>query len=53
MNGWLGREMLPLVIFTVCFIVGFAAIWLTVYFLTKKSTERMNLKLAQESALTN
>ena len=53
MNGWLGREILPLVIFTVCFVVGFAAIWLAVYFLTKKSTERMNLRLAQENALIN
>jgi hypothetical protein len=46
MNGWLGREMLPLVIFTVCFIVGFAAIWLTVYFSTKNSANRINERLS-------
>ena len=45
MNGWLGREMLPLVIFTVCFVVGFAAIWLTVYFSTKNSADKINERL--------
>lgn len=42
MNGWLGREIISLVVFTACFIVGFAAIWLAVYFTTKKSTDEIN-----------
>jgi hypothetical protein len=50
MNGWLNNEITPFVIFTVCFAVGFAAIWSTVYLLTKRSAERMNSRLAAMQA---
>ena len=51
MNGWLGKEITPLLVFTSCFAVGFAVIWITVYCVTKKSTEEINDKLVaiQES----
>lgn len=45
MNGWLGKEVTSLLIFTSCFIVGFAIIWLAVYFTTKRSAEKINSKL--------
>lgn len=46
MNGWLNNEITPFVIFTVCFVVGFAGIWCAVYLLTKRSAEKMNSRLA-------
>ena len=46
MNGWLNNEIRPFVIFTVCFVVGFAVIWGAVYLLTKRSAEKMNSRLA-------
>ena len=46
MNGWLGKELTPFLVFTLCFAAGFAVIWITVYFTTKKSTDKINDKLA-------
>lgn len=46
MNGWLKKE--SVLIFTVCFFVGYAIIWLGIYFLTKKKTDQLNSKLAQK-----
>ena len=47
MNGWLKSSFISLAIFTACFVVGFALIWLIIYFTTKKSAERMNEKLGE------
>lgn len=46
MNGWLKRE--NILIFSICMIGGYAAIWTVIYFLTKKKTDQLNLKLAQK-----
>lgn len=46
MNGWLGDGAEPITIFTVCFIVGFALIWLIVYLTTKRSAEKINDKFS-------
>ena len=46
MNGWLDGGITPLIIFTLCFAVGFAIIWCAVYFTTKKSAEKINSQLA-------
>ena len=46
MNGWLKKE--GVLIFTVCFFIGYVIIWLGIYFLTKKKTDLLNSKLAQK-----
>ena len=46
-NDWLKLEMIPFLVFTACFILGFIIIWGIVYFSTKKSTNRLNKKLAE------
>ncbi|MBQ3490485.1 MAG: DUF3021 domain-containing protein [Clostridia bacterium] len=46
MNGWLKRE--GMLLFTVCFFIGYGIIWLGIYFLTKKKTDQLNSKLAQK-----
>ena len=42
MNGWLKDGAKSLIVFTVCFVVGFAVIWIVIYFTTKRSTEKIN-----------
>ena len=45
LNGWLADGIVPILIFTAIFIVGFVAIWLIVYFATKCATNKLNKKL--------
>ncbi|MBQ8210120.1 MAG: DUF3021 domain-containing protein [Clostridia bacterium] len=44
-NGWLKRQLVPVLIFTAVFIVGYAVIWLIIYRCTKIQTDRINKKL--------
>lgn len=44
-NGWLQSQLVPILIFTAVFIVGYALIWLIVYVSTKSGTEQINRKL--------
>lgn len=45
-NGWLKEGVMPFVIFTSCFFVGFALVWLIIYLTTKKSTDEVNSVLS-------
>lgn len=45
-NGWLEGGVVPFVIFTSCFFVGFALIWLIIYLTTKKSADEINMALS-------
>lgn len=49
-NGWLADGIVPFVIFTACFFAGFAIIWLIVYLITKKKTDRLNKMLEKNQA---
>ena len=42
MNGWIKDGAKSLIVFTVCFVVGFAVIWIVIYFTTKRSAEKIN-----------
>ena len=44
-NGWLKRQLIPILIFTTVFIVGYAIIWLCIYMHTKAKTQRINRML--------
>ena len=46
-NGWIKADITVFVVFTVCFFFGFAMIWAIIYFCTKKSTDRLNTRLAE------
>ena len=46
-NNWMEAKVTPLLVFTGCFLLGFGLIWMTVYWLTKKSADRLNKKLAE------
>lgn len=44
-NGWLKQQLLPVLIFTGVFLVGYAAIWLCIWAVTKAKTDGINRKL--------
>lgn len=41
-NGWLQNSLIPILAFTGIFIVGYALIWLIIYFVEKAKTEKLN-----------
>ncbi len=45
LNGWLKHQLVPILIFTVVFVAGYAVIWLLIYSFTKSGTEQLNHKL--------
>lgn len=46
-NGWLKRQLIPVLIFTIAFILGYAVIWLIIYSVTKAKTDSLNQKLTR------
>ena len=51
-NDWLDFGIVPFIVFTAIFIVGYAVIWTIVYTITKKHTTKINkiLQKKQENA---
>ena len=47
-NGWLESGLIPMIVFSVIFAVGYFVIWAVVYAIVKRSTARVNLALAQK-----
>ena len=45
LNGWLQSQLIPILIFTGVFVVGYAVIWGIIYFATKRTTDSLNRKL--------
>ena len=44
-NGWIKNSFMPLVIFTVIFIVGFALVWIIIYAVNKNAARKLNESL--------
>ena len=44
-NGWLQQQLFAIGIFTACFIIGYAIIWLLIYLLTKANTTKLSQEL--------
>ena len=42
LNGWLLGQLMPILVFTGIFVAGYAVIWLIIYCVTKRKTEKMN-----------
>ena len=51
LNDWLDFGMIPIMVFTAIFIVGYLAIWAIIYTIMKRSTNRIN-KLLKEKQMT-
>lgn len=45
LNGWLLRQLVPILIFTSIFIAGYAIIWLIIYSVIKANTKKLNKQL--------
>ncbi|MBQ8227381.1 MAG: DUF3021 domain-containing protein [Clostridia bacterium] len=45
LNGWLKSQAVAIAIFSGCFVAGYLIIWLIVYNVTKKSTDKLNSRL--------
>ena len=44
-NGWLQSSLKPIMIFTICFVLGYLIIWAIVFVVTRKCTEKLNESL--------
>ncbi|MGN1420403.1 MAG: DUF3021 domain-containing protein [Eubacterium sp.] len=51
LNDWLDWGVIPIVVFSAIFIVGYVLIWAIIYSITKRRTEKLNemLKTQQEN----
>lgn len=47
-NGWLKHQLLPIVIFTIVFILGYAVIWLIIYMSIRTKTQALNALLRDQ-----
>lgn len=41
-NNWLKDGLVPFLVFTVIFIIGYALVWLVIYIITKCGTDKVN-----------
>ena len=41
-NGWLQRKLMPILVFSVIFVTGYALIWLFIYLFNKQKTKKIN-----------
>ncbi len=48
LNDWLERGWLPILVFSVIFVVGYFAIWAVVYCVIRKNIAKLNEKLKQK-----
>ena len=44
-NGWLQRQLKPILVFSAVFLAGYALIWLFIYLFNKNRTNRINMNL--------
>ena len=44
-NDWLEEGMIPFLIFTAIFVVGFALVWVAIYLITNNHAKKLNSKL--------
>ena len=48
LNGWLEEGMMPVLVFTGIFLLGYLAIWVVIYAISKRNTENLNKVLKQK-----
>ena len=51
-NGWLTQGAKPIIVFTVVFILGYIGVWVIIFSITKKRTERVNAILKEKQKET-
>lgn len=48
LNGWLEWGITPILVFSFIFLLGYLAVWVIIYSVTKKNTARVNEVLKQK-----
>ena len=48
LNDWLGFGVLPIIVFTAVFVVGYVIIWAIIYSIIRANTEKLNEMLKQK-----
>lgn len=48
LNNWLDLGVIPIVVFTGIFVVGYVVIWAVIYSIIKRNTEKLNEKLKKK-----
>lgn len=48
MNGWLEQGIEPFLIFSCIFVIGYLAIWVFIYYFTRRKTARLNEMLRKK-----
>ena len=48
LNGWLEWGITPVLVFTGIFILGYLVIWVIIYSIIKRNTEKLNERLKQK-----
>ena len=48
LNDWLDLGVIPIVVFTGIFVVGYVVIWAVIYSIIKRNTEKLNEKLKKK-----
>ena len=44
-NNWLKDGIIPFVVFTIIFVVGYALVWFVIYLITKRGTDILNKRI--------
>lgn len=45
LNGWLKQQLVAVAVFSACFLVGYAIIWLVIYLINKRSADQLSKQL--------
>ena len=48
LNGWLEQGLAPILIFSGIFVVGYLVIWVIIYSIIKRNTDRLNERLKEK-----
>ena len=51
LNGWIARGIVPVLVFTGIFLIGYLVIWVIIYAVIKRNTQRINAVLKQKQQI--
>ena len=50
LNDWLERGIIPILVFSVIFVLGYLAVWVIIYSIIKRNTAKLNVMLKQKQS---
>lgn len=52
LNGWIENGVMPIIVFSLIFIIGFVSIWAVIFLVTKVNTQKVNEALKQKRQIS-